>query len=254
MCSPGIDGQPVDGSFIDTSDSSALVQINKSKTEGGCLVASWLSVLVWNHQCGNRLNSLFPWCDSNVFPVFFCRTPNTLYILWRSSSDRAKRWGCTSARATASIEPTASSSPASPSRALSTTLDVSGYYYLHVSPCFFLLFSRYFVSYVISQQTTPHFDVLHTFFHSIPVGWSVNIRSTTTTIYLALFSLSLSISLCTCIVINCWRNIYQRHNVILAMHGCHPVSGPGLRSPLLSSLSLPSLFYFASSHCLPYII
>ena len=31
MCSPGIDGQPVDGSFIDTSDSSALVQINKSK-------------------------------------------------------------------------------------------------------------------------------------------------------------------------------------------------------------------------------
>lgn len=66
MCSPGIDGQPVDGSFIDTSDASALVQINKSKTEGGCLVASWLSVLVWNHQCGNRLNSLFPWCDSNV--------------------------------------------------------------------------------------------------------------------------------------------------------------------------------------------
>ena len=62
--------QPVDGSFIDTSDASALVQINKSKTEGGCLVASWLSVLVWNHQCGNRLNSLFPWCDSNVLFSF----------------------------------------------------------------------------------------------------------------------------------------------------------------------------------------
>ena len=194
MCSPGIDGQPVDGSFIDTSDASALVQINKSKTEGGCLVASWLSVLVWNHQCGNRLNSLFPWCDSNVLFSFagpqilctFCGDrqatgPNAGAVHPRGQRHRSSR-----RRLHLPHRP----------RELCLQLWMSqGTTICMFRPVSFFFFSRYFVSYVISQQTTPLFDVLHTFFHSIPVGWSVNIRSTTTTIYLALFSLSLYFSL-----------------------------------------------------------
>lgn len=92
-----------------------------------------------------------------LFIFFFLpssRTPSTLYTLWRSSSGRAKRWACTSARVTALIDPTASSSPASPSRAPSTIPDVSGYHYLHVFYSY-VLRKRHILSFWCLLATTP---------------------------------------------------------------------------------------------------